>query len=139
MAFAEAYGDFALSGIESAPHAHNLFLQITIELGIAGLLVFSILILMLVRSSFSFFRKRSLRHFSSVSGLLCLSALMALLLNGMTEYVWYDNRIYLLFWLVAGLITAIRRIGLHKLEELQREPNACDWRATLARGKNQSK
>jgi len=139
VAFAEAYGDFALSGIESAPHAHNLFLQITIELGIAGLLVFAILILMLVRSSFSLFRKRSFRHFSSVSGLACLSALIALLINGMTEYIWYNNRIYLLFWLVAGLITAIRRIGMHKLEELPQEPDACDWRATLARGKKSSK
>ena len=136
-AFAEAYGDFALSGIESAPHAHNLFLQITIELGIAGLIVFSILLLMLVRSAFTLFRRRSFGHFSSVAGLVCLSALMALLLNGVTDYIWYNNRIYLLFWLVAGLITAIRRIGMHKLEELQRAPDACDWCATLARGKKQ--
>ena len=135
-AFAQGYGDFALSGIESAPHAHNLFLQITIELGVAGLVVFAILILMLIRSAFTLFRKRSFRHFSSLSGLMCLSALMALLINGLTEYVWYNNRIYLLFWLVAGLITAIRRIGVHKLEELQQEPDACDWHATLARGKN---
>ncbi len=135
-AFAQGYGDFALSGIESAPHAHNLFLQITIELGIAGLVVFAILILMLIRSAFTLFRKRSFHHFSSLSGLMCLSALMALLMNGLTDYIWYNNRIYLLFWLVAGLITAIRRIGMHKLEELQREPDACDWHATLARGKN---
>lgn len=138
-AFAECYGDFALSGIESAPHAHNLFLQITIELGIAGLIVFVMVLLMLVRSSFSHFRKRSFRHFSSISGLACLAALMALLVNGMTEYVWYDNRIYLLFWLVAGLVTAIRRIGMNKLEELQQEPYAYDWRATLARGKKLTK
>jgi len=139
VAFAEGYGEFALSGIESAPHAHNLFLQISIELGVAGLIVFIILILMLVRSAFSLFRKRSFRHFSSLSGLMCLAALMALLLNGMTDYIWYNNRIYLLFWLVAGLITAIRRIGMQKLEELRREPDACDWRATLTRGKRVSK
>ena len=139
VAFAEVYGDFALSGIESAPHAHNLFLQITIELGIAGLLVFAVLILMLLRSSFSLFRRRSFSHFSSISGLMCLAALMALLLNGMTDYIWYNNRIYLLFWLVAGLITAIRRIGMHKVEELQQEPTACDWCATLTREKKSSK
>lgn len=134
-AFAQGYADFALSGIESAPHAHNLFLQITIELGVAGLIVFAVLILMLIRSAFSLFRKRSFHHFSSLSGLMCLSALMALLFNGLTDYIWYNNRIYLLFWLVAGLITAIRRIGMHKLEELQQEANACDWHATLSRGK----
>lgn len=139
VAFAEAYVDFALPGIESALHAHNLFLQITIELGVAGLLVFVVLILMLVRSSFSLFRKRSFGDFNSLMGLACLAALMALLVNGMTEYVWYDRRIYLLFWLVAGLITAIRRIGMHKLEELQQEPDACDWCASLARGKKSSK
>ena len=104
VAFAEAYGDYALSGIESAPHAHNLFLQITIELGVMGLIVFLILILMLLRSSFSLFRVRSFDHFTSVAGLAFIAALMALLLNGMTEYVWYNNRIYLLFWFVVGLI-----------------------------------
>ena len=61
------------------------------------------------------------------------------LLDGMTDYVWYDNRIYLLFWLVAGLITATRRIGMQKLEEFPREPDACDWRATLARGRKSSR
>ena len=138
-AFAEAYGDFALSGIESAPHAHNLFLQITIELGVAGLIIFAVLLLMLVRSAFTLFRKKSFAHFSSLVCLASLSALMALLLNGVTEYIWYNNRVYLLFWLVAGLITAVRRIGMHGIEEMQREPDACDWSATLARAKKVKK
>ena len=66
----------------------------------------------------------------------------------MTDYV-RDNKtkriltmviaVLMVFSLVAGLITAIRRIGMQKLEELQQEPNACDWRATLARGKKTSK
>ena len=138
VAFSEAYQDFALSGIESAPHAHNLFLQIVIELGIMGLIVFAILILMLVRSSFSLFRARSFNHFSSATGLAFLAALTALLLNGMTEYVWYNNRMYLMFWLVAGLITATRRIGMQKVEAMLRESDACDWCATIARSKKKN-
>ena len=36
-AFAEVYPFYALSGIETAPHSHSLYLQILTELGIFGL------------------------------------------------------------------------------------------------------
>lgn len=33
----------------------------------------------------------------------------AVLLQGVTDYVWYNYRIFLLFWLIIGLTSAIGR------------------------------
>lgn len=51
------YPRYSLAAIETAPHAHNLYLQITVECGIVGLLLFLIFILLLVRYNCTFYRK----------------------------------------------------------------------------------
>ena len=40
-AFCTIYAGYALSGIETAMHAHSLYLQLLCSLGIVGLLVFA--------------------------------------------------------------------------------------------------
>lgn len=35
--------------------------------------------------------------------------ILAVLLQGVTDYVWYNYRIFLLFWLIIGLTAAIGR------------------------------
>lgn len=137
-AFTSAYRDFALTGIEAAPHSHSLYMQIVIELGIVGLLLFFILIVLLLRSAFSLFRARSLKPESSVLVLALTAAVMALLVNGLTDYIWYNSRIFLLFWVVVGLISAGRRIGMRESGLLMREPDACDLDFTLS-GKKRRK
>jgi O-antigen ligase len=39
--FMQVYPKYALSGVAMAPHAHNLFLVVMVELGIAGFLALS--------------------------------------------------------------------------------------------------
>ena len=43
-AFAKLYPVYALSGIEAAPHSHNLYLQIAVETGFFSLFVFLVLV-----------------------------------------------------------------------------------------------
>ena len=51
--FAAVYPQYALGGIEAAPHSHNLYLQIVIELGIFGLLAFIIAMISFARQTLS--------------------------------------------------------------------------------------
>lgn len=51
------YPRYSLAAIETAPHAHNLYLQITVECGIVGLLLFLTFIVLLTRYNFTFYRK----------------------------------------------------------------------------------
>ncbi len=132
-AFSQAYHSFALPGIEGAPHSHNLFMQIVIELGVMGLLVFVIFLVLMLRSVFTLFRARSMKPSTSVMALVLTSSVFALLINGLTEYIWYNPRIFLLFWLILGLVGAARRLGMMESDPIMREPDAYDLDLVLAR------
>ena len=101
-AFEKVYPLYALSGMEAAPHAHNLYLQITVEMGIFALLIFLAFVFLYAQFSFSFCKSAM----SRANKILCLGIFcgtLAILVQGLTDYVWYNYRIFLLFWMVAGL------------------------------------
>lgn len=106
-AFSKVYPGYSLSGIESAPHAHNLFLQIITEHGVVALIIFILIIFLFVQSVFSFGKYESGKSKLTASALMC--GILAVLLQGLTDYIWYNYRVYLIFWLVIGLTTAVRR------------------------------
>ncbi len=115
-AWYEVYPDYTLPGIEAAPHSHNLFIQIALEQGIFGLIVFLIILFLLIRISFNLFARMVKKSDSitevyryntrlMIAGPLC--GLAGVLLQGLTDYSWYNYRVYLIFWLVLGLIPAL--------------------------------
>lgn len=107
-AFTTVYPQYSLAGIESAPHSHNLFLQITVELGIIGLIVFLGAMIIFMMNSFTFYRCSPDRERLLISA-AGFSGIMGVLLQGMTDYIWYNYRVFLMFWLIVGLTTAVRR------------------------------
>ena len=144
-AWGTVYPRYSLAAIESAPHSHNLFLQIWVEMGVAGLIVFLVFLVLLLQSHFQYYRSLSELHAEltgelarSVRSLedtepperkadravtaarLCAAAplcgLIASLMQGLTDYTWYNYRVYLLFWLVAGLSSAFVRCGREENE-----------------------
>lgn len=106
-AFSQVYPKYSLSGIETAPHAHNLFLQIVTEHGVVAFAVFIIIILLYVQSVFTFNRFETRKTKLATCALMC--GILAVLVQGMTDYIWYNYRVYLIFWIVVGLTTASRR------------------------------
>lgn len=101
-AFRKVYPIYSLAGIEAAPHAHNLYLQIAVEMGVFALIFFFIFIFVFTQFSFSFSKNAMSRSNRLLSmGIFCGAA--ALLIQGLTDYVWYNYRIFLLFWIVVGL------------------------------------
>lgn len=58
-AWDEVYPMYTYMGIEAAPHSHNLYLQILLELGIFGLVVFLVFMFLLYQSGFTFFGRLS--------------------------------------------------------------------------------
>lgn len=115
-AWREIYPDYTLPGIEAAPHSHNLYIQITLETGIFGILFFTIALFLVAKLAFSLFSRISEngsdkleRNFTvsrklAIAGPLC--GLLAVLIQGLTDNSWYNYRVYLMFWLMIGLIPA---------------------------------
>lgn len=107
-AFGEVYPRYALSGIETAPHSHNLYLQILVETGIFGFILFLVLLLIFVKRSFTFYAKPlPLRERAVPAALFC--GILAVLAQGMTDYIWYNYRVFLMFWLLIGFFAAVCR------------------------------
>ncbi len=114
-AFRTVYIRFAESGIETAVHSHNLFLQIIIETGIVGLVIFAAALLLCMKSGLELIRRSG--SDTAAEKAICVagvSGLLAALLQGMTDFIWFNYRIFFFFWVVTAFIVAAARIGRKK-------------------------
>ena len=111
------YPEYAYNAI-TAPHSHNLFLQITCDTGICGIAVFIILIVAFYRMMFTAIAKetdQSARIFQ-IAG---TSAITGFLVQSMTDYTFYNYRVMLLFFCMLGLCVVFSRMGTPKKEAAQ--------------------
>ena len=167
------YPLYAYQGVETAPHSHNLFMQIWLELGVVGIAVFVVFLFLLFQSALTLFRElageRPLRNPDispaddssgltgggesgtvgarrgknqlriSAAGPLC--GIAAVLVQGMTDYTWYNYRLFLMFWLMAALASCYVRNGRGQLDDgrFQNSPDAADFVVPLSEKKNPKK
>ena len=109
-AFCEVYSRYALPGIAGAMHAHNLYLQLLCELGVVGLIVFAVTVIMFICYALSYIVGHGERGGRMmVLGGMC--GILAVLFMGLTDHVFYNYRIFLLFWLLMGVVVAQIRVG----------------------------
>jgi Lipid A core - O-antigen ligase and related enzymes len=124
--FSAVYPHYSLGGIEAAPHSHNLYLELVIELGLFGLLAFMAVAVIFIQSSLTYCKLSAgssqpherLPRLLVAAGLCGIVAFMA---QGMTDYVWYNFRVYAMFWLALALTSAISRCASSELLQ-SREP-----------------
>ncbi len=109
-AFRTVYVEYALPGIETAMHSHSVYLQLLCSLGIVGLLVFGVALLLWLRQALRYYRYGRLRA-PRLIVLAGVAGIAAMLVMGLFDDIWYNYRIYMLFWTVMGLVTAQLRVG----------------------------
>lgn len=117
-AFTEEFLKYAEDSV-TAPHSHNLFLEIGCEIGIFALLFFIYLLIIRVqhRATYArYVRNSSVDNISTLSG----TALFALLIFGMSDYIWYSSSTYYLFWVVFAIGSATLRISKSEYDTLCR-------------------
>ncbi len=97
-------------------HSHDLYLQIWLETGIAGILSFLAFIAATV--------KKSIRTICGAKDAFVVNILIAgvaslsgILVIGIVEYVWFYQRVMLIFWVVIGLMLAALSINARRQEE----------------------
>ena len=108
-AFNMVYPAYSFNGI-SAPHSHNLFLQIVCDAGIATLAVFVILL-------FVYFRmmciavSRENDQASRIHQIAFTAGVCGFMVQAMTDYSFYNYRVLFLFWsyLALGALCTRRR------------------------------
>lgn len=106
-AFKMVYPFYSLSGAETAQHVHNLYLQIVVELGIFALIIFIVTIFIWAQSCIELHKTETRPEKYLSNAIFC--GLLAVLAQGLTDYIWYNYRVFLVFWLILGLGVAIRK------------------------------
>ena len=124
-AFTEIYPQYAYAGIESAEHSHSLVLQILLSMGISGLIVFVFIIVLLFKQSLEYIQtptEKSNGLFVAAS----FASIIAALIMGTFDYVWYNYRVFFIFWIVIAICSAYFRI---KEDEERRKRTITDSRS----------
>lgn len=82
-----------------AHHSHNIYIQLMIETGIAGLLMFFAIIAVYYKTLLAGFYKTK-DKFISTFMIAVASGMAGYLAQGMVENIWYNNRVLLTFWVM---------------------------------------
>ena len=114
-AFCTVYSQYALPGIESAMHSHSLYLQLICCFGIVGALIFVVAMLLWTRRALEYYRYGEWRE-PRLMVLGGVAGVAALLVMGLFDDIFYNYRIFFLFWAVLGMVTAQLRIGEDRSE-----------------------
>ena len=89
-----------------APHSHSLYLQLFVEYGLVGFIVFMGIIYNFYKETIISYLKNknfiTMASISSISGFLIQSA---------TDYTWYNYRVVLVFWMVIAIGICSSRLG----------------------------
>jgi len=100
-AYNSVYPFYAFSSV-TALHSHNLFLQIFLETGIVGILVFLMILACFFRTQFSFMRHTTDFRRKILSAALT-AAVVGFLLQGTFDHSFHNYRVMLVFYLFLGL------------------------------------
>ncbi|SHJ61890.1 O-antigen ligase family protein [Paramaledivibacter caminithermalis] len=90
-------------------HTHNTYLQIAIELGIVGVIVFLLLVLFIFKMGINSIINGE-DKFIKISTASYIASLCAILVHGMAEHVFFNPKIILVFWLIVGMNLSIYRV-----------------------------
>jgi len=85
-----------------AEHSHNLILQVILELGIVGLVVFIAVLACYFRVMVNFLRRATELRLRLMAAAL-VAAVIGFLFQGLTDHVFYNFRVLLVFYIFMGL------------------------------------
>ena len=109
-AFQTVYPAYSYSGIESAPHSHSLMLQILLSMGLIGFVIFCAAIFLNFQKSFEYIKNEKNTD-SSIYVIASVVSIVSALIVGVFDYIWYNPRMFYLFWIIVAIGTAFVRVG----------------------------
>ena len=101
----------------------STWLRLLVQVGLPGLLIFSLFILLWYMAGFTLIKKHGTKLWASCYHLAISASLTGLLLVGNFSYLWSDNRLLLLFWMCAGLARALQRMAKRNENTTEEPPS----------------
>ena len=101
------YRDERWQPLEIYLYPHNIFLNFWVELGLAGMIIFTILILRFLFISLKYYYKNK----DNRNGYLALGlffSMLIILLHGLVDVPYFKNDLSVLFWIIIALLAMFR-------------------------------
>ena len=104
-AFSRMYAKYAVTGAETAYHAHSLWLNILLTLGVCGLVIFLIMMFFFYQRAFTVCRNNNDADIGRIVA-ASASGISGLLVAGLFDYTWYNYRVMFAYFVVMGFVCA---------------------------------
>ena len=112
-----------LAGAELAvPHAHNLFLQVAVDLGLPGLIAFVALLGLVLAAAVQSARAWAGDQALALQVTGLAAGLVAMLVHGLLDAASWGSKPAVFIWALMGLIMAHQAVSLHR-----RTPSPAAW------------
>ncbi len=108
-AFRMVYPIYSFNGI-IAPHAHNTYLQLWVEGGIAAPVIFAAIMIVFLKKLASVFTKAADYSAEKLIPLAIGSGVMGFLLQGMFDYTFYNYRMMAMFFMAVAIGSAFSQL-----------------------------
>lgn len=121
--FQAVYPSYAYSGIESTPHSHSLIFQLLLCMGIVGFIIFAIAIFLYFQKNLEYIKCQK-NNSSTIYVIASVASVISTLIIGIFDYIWYNQRMFYLFWITLAIGVAIVRVGdseRARLEEFEHD------------------
>lgn len=113
QAFRLAYGLYMISGFD-ALGTYCVPLEILVECGIGGLLVFALIVIAAMSRAHLMFWQ-SIEASEKIMALGLSAAIFGMMVHGLVDTVFYRPQVQFIFWIVLASIICLRQISLQKL------------------------
>ncbi len=110
--FDNIYSSLASAGTPTVSDGGNLAMELLIRFGIMGIVFVATAVVLIYRQAFSTFKTVTVKKYASKWSIAAISALSSALLLSCVSYIWTTVSLALLFWMVAGFVSASRRLAL---------------------------
>jgi putative inorganic carbon (HCO3(-)) transporter len=109
----------------TVPHAHNLFLQVAVDLGLLGLIAYLALLgltFAIAFSTYRLFRQRG-RHALASLCAGCIAGLAGMCVHGLVDAATWGLKLAFIPWVVMGLVVALHRVAKEQSKGEERRMN----------------
>ena len=105
-AFRSIYPFYSYNSI-TAPHSHNLYLQLLVEGGICAIIIFAVVLILYIRKTAMFFSEKGKKDYGGLLALICVCAVSGFLVQSMFDYTFYNYRMMSMFFMLLGFSVAL--------------------------------
>lgn len=106
------YQRYKSFGLTTVAHTHNLYVQLWLEAGIAGLISLIVLMFRIVRNTFITIKNKSNTDLNNIL-IASLSGILGLCVMGFADHIWFYNRLLFMFWInIAIILTSLKLSNL---------------------------